>query len=149
MLRYSHSANVWLQVSELQALLTLIQKATQDVSLSSLDHEDQKHIRRLIDSARGPLSQLDGLITDCLRNTKQGSSSNGRRSHVSYTNWLKLRKRVGKIRNNFLNAHHKINTALMALSNLQQYVPIATLERSISLTSLARRIANWSCMSTD
>ncbi|CZR68457.1 uncharacterized protein PAC_18356 [Phialocephala subalpina] len=108
------------EVSELQALLCLVQKATGNSSLSTLPSNDQDFIKRLIESAREPLNQLNDLITACSRSTDADAAKRGAFLNVSFATWLKSRNSIEKIRQRFLRAHRNISTALAALNNIHR-----------------------------
>ena len=95
---------------------------------SSLASEDREFIKRLVESAKEPLNLLDCLITACSRNTDQNAVEREARLSVSFTTWLRSRKSIEKIKNRFLRAHRNVNTALVALGNIQQYVPVNMLK---------------------
>ncbi|TGJ87592.1 hypothetical protein E0Z10_g1213 [Xylaria hypoxylon] len=91
------------EVNELQALLCLVQRATGNVSTSDLAPEDQLILKRLLDSAKEPLEELDGLIAVCIRKADTSNVGSGTCSNISFTAWIRSRRSV----------------ALAALSNIR------------------------------
>jgi hypothetical protein len=87
-----------------------------------LSSQDRELFKRLIESGKEPLDQLNELITLCSRDVDTNSDNIGTRSSVSFTAWLKARNSVGKIREKFQRAHRNIGTALAALNNIHRYM---------------------------
>ncbi|KAI0410478.1 ankyrin repeat-containing domain protein [Xylaria grammica] len=107
------------EVNELQALLYLVQKATSNVSTSDLAAEDQLILKRLLNSAKEPLEELDGLIAVCIRKADTGNVESGICSNISFTAWMRSRKSVGALKKRLVRAHRNISIALTALSNIR------------------------------
>ncbi|GAW18675.1 hypothetical protein ANO14919_081560 [Xylariales sp. No.14919] len=107
------------EVNELQALLYLIQKATGNVSTSDLAAEDQLILKRLLDSVKEPLEELDGLIAVCIRKADTSNLEGGVCSNISFTAWMRSRKSVGALKKRLVRAHRNISIALTALSNIR------------------------------
>ncbi|RWA04179.1 hypothetical protein EKO27_g10925 [Xylaria grammica] len=107
------------EVNELQALLYLVQKATGNVSTSYLAAEDQLILKRLLDSAKEPLEELDGLIAVCIRKADTSNVEGGVCSNISFTAWMRSRKSVGALKKRLVRAHRNISIALTALSNIR------------------------------
>ncbi|KAH7236676.1 hypothetical protein BKA59DRAFT_405455 [Fusarium tricinctum] len=101
------------EVSELQALLHLVQQAIRSASLSTLPYEDQVTFEKLLESVQELLDELTSLVAACTRNPAAGRLE-------SITAWLKSRRKVENIRTRFPRAHRNINTALIALGNIHR-----------------------------
>ncbi|KAI1357895.1 ankyrin repeat-containing domain protein [Xylaria arbuscula] len=86
------------EISELHCLLCLVQTAARNVSASDLTPEVHLNLKRLLDSAKEPLQELDG---------------------ISFTAWIRSRRSVGALRKRLVTAHRNITTALVALSNIR------------------------------
>ncbi|EED15181.1 hypothetical protein TSTA_046350 [Talaromyces stipitatus ATCC 10500] len=108
------------EVSELQALLCLVQKATDSAVQNHLSAEDQVLIQRLIETAQDPLKKLEGLIDMCSSKKEMSSGSVEKSSLRLSVSWLKLKNSISNIRKRFLRAHRNIDTALAALNNINR-----------------------------
>lgn len=102
------------QVSELQALLHLVQQAVQ--TASSLTRKLGVNIEKMLKSVQEPLDDLTSLLAVCVPSPDTGRL-------VTIATWLKSRKKVESIRHRFSRAHSNINTVLTALSCISGYVP--------------------------
>ncbi|KAI0188936.1 ankyrin repeat-containing domain protein, partial [Xylaria flabelliformis] len=107
------------EVNEFQALTYLVQKATRNVSTSDLASEDRLILKKLLDSAKEPLEELDELIAVCIRKADTGNNERGVCSKISYKAWIKSRKSIGSLKKRLLRAHRNIGTALIALGNIR------------------------------
>ncbi|KAI1111812.1 ankyrin repeat-containing domain protein [Nemania sp. NC0429] len=107
------------EVSELQALLYLVQKAIGDGSQSGIPLEDQVIFEKILESARKPLKGLNVVIAACVRDADPGTVGNGPRLNISFLVWFKSRKSVGKLKKQLIAAHSNISTALTVLSNIR------------------------------
>ncbi|KAI0856242.1 ankyrin repeat-containing domain protein [Xylaria cubensis] len=107
------------EVNEFQALTYLVQKATRNVSTSDLASEDQLILKRLLDSAKEPLEELDELIAVCIRKANTSNNESGVYSKISFKAWIRSRKSIGSLKERLLRAQRNISTALIALGNIR------------------------------
>ena len=104
----------------MQGLLSLVQKAVENVSQLDPPLEEQEFIKGLVESGREPLRQLSSVIATCLGDPTTSTAERGAHADISTIAWFKSRKSLGKIRDRFVQAHRNLSTALIALSLIQR-----------------------------
>ncbi|KAI1184587.1 hypothetical protein F5B17DRAFT_411280 [Nemania serpens] len=72
------------EINELQTLLCLVEKATGSISTSDLAPEDQVILRRLLDSVKKPLEEIEGLVAVCIRKAATTNVVSGTYSNICH-----------------------------------------------------------------